>query len=143
MRSQRDRIDIVGLVGVKIEIKSKIDGLAEHAIQQCIDVRDHVGDRAENALVTGDGTGQTVEPVFVLRFINPEQAGCLQLDAAFPPVADGFENRPGNVLLRGHGIKMRTQRPGAMGIGAGEREFHAPPRRLLQTSGRHGPLRRR
>jgi hypothetical protein len=34
---KRNCIDIVGLVGVKIEIKTQIDGLAEHAIQQCIE----------------------------------------------------------------------------------------------------------
>ncbi len=57
---KRDRVDIVGLVGVKIEIEPEIDGFCKQAIEQCIQIGNHVGDRAENAQVAGDGIGELI-----------------------------------------------------------------------------------
>ena len=55
---QRNRRDIVGLVGVEIEVEPVLDRMREHAVEQFLEVRHHVGDGAEHALRRGDAPGQ-------------------------------------------------------------------------------------
>ena len=78
---------------MEIEIEAQSNRLGEHAVEQRIEIGHHVGDSTEDAAMAGDGVRQPVEPGFVLRLVDAEQAGSLQLDAAFPALADGLEDR--------------------------------------------------
>ena len=74
--------DVVGLVGMEVEVEPVLDRMREDAVEQFLEVRHHVGDGAEHALGRGDALRQLAEPGLVAHALDAEQAGGLQLDAA-------------------------------------------------------------
>ena len=122
---QRDRRDVVGLVGMEIEVEPELDRMREHAVEQFLEVRHHVGDGAEHAFRRGDPLRQRLQPGEIARAVDAEQARRLQLDAALPALPHLLEHRPRDLLLRRHRIEMRADRLGAVRVGAAQRELHA------------------
>ena len=50
--------DVVGLVGVEIEVEPVLDGERKDAVEQFLEVGHHVGDGAEHAAGRGDALGE-------------------------------------------------------------------------------------
>ena len=73
--AQRDGRHLVGLVGVEIEVEPVLDRRAKHRVEQRVEIRHHVGDRAEHALGIGDPLGEPGEPRAIAHALDAEQAG--------------------------------------------------------------------
>ena len=142
---QRHGGDVVGLVGVEVEVEPVLDGKRKDEVEQFLKVGNHVGDGAEHAFRRGDALGERREPGLVARGLYAGETDGLQLDAAAPALAHFLEDRPGDRLLWGNAVDMGAQRLGAVGVGRAQRKIHAagevgstPARGAVVTGGDQG-----
>jgi hypothetical protein len=115
------------LVHVEIGVEPARGGLREEALYPVAQVGHGVGDHAQDAaLGFRHEIGGMAEGAGLVRpLVAADQAHGLQVDPVGPIRLKLPEDGPGDVVLRRHGIEMRADRAGAMGIGRAQRERHA------------------
>lgn len=110
---------------MEIEVEPPAPGRGNDAIEQAVEARRHIGDAAEDTVMLGDEIGKLVEERLIGGRFDGDQRHALQVDAPCPGLPHLREYRPGDAVLRGHGIEMGAQQPGAMRIGTAQGKFHA------------------
>ena len=121
---QRPRADVAALVAMEVDGEPALSGQIEQAIEQRVDLGRDEGDGAQDPAGRGD-------PVRHLRTLGGaedlerSQRHRLELDAPRPLLAKLLEHRPGDRALRGHGIQVSANRPGAVRPAAAQPEVHA------------------
>ena len=116
--------------------------MREHAVEQLLEVRHHVGDGAEHALRRGDALRQRLEPGRVAR--RPRcRAGrrpAARCGRASAPASPRTPARR-SASCGGDAVEMGAHRLGAVGVGAAQREIHAARDVVGASSARRGPRR--
>src|SRR3989442_6566765 len=84
---QRSRADVAALVAVQVDVEAALGGAVEQAIEQRIDLRRHVGDRAEDAARRVDAVRQVVT-FRRTEDLERDQRDGLKLDPPGPPLAE-------------------------------------------------------
>jgi hypothetical protein len=102
-------------------------GLREEALYPVAQVGHGVGDHAQDAALGFRPRGRRYgrRSRLVRPLVAADQAHGLQVDPVGPIRLKLPEDGPGDVVLRRHGVEMRADRAGAMGIGRAQREGHA------------------
>ena len=124
---ERLRARVVGLVSVEVDIEPELARLVDEPQHRLLGAIEHRHRPAHQPTRRLGAPRHGIERLGVDQHIGADQRHRLQLDPSSPGVADLFEQRPRDIVLRRDRVEMRADRCGAVRVGGAQRKIHPPP----------------